>query len=53
MTVIFSEKKTPISLIPFPMITICPETKALKEKLDVAAMFRSSNGTKKKLTDIE
>lgn len=30
----FAEKSTPVWQIPFPAVTICPETKALKESID-------------------
>lgn len=35
VTMAMNEKQLPISTIPFPMITICPEIKTYKEKLDI------------------
>lgn len=32
--VTFDEKSTPISFIPFPAVTICPEIKAMRDKLN-------------------
>lgn len=36
----FAENSTPIWEIPFPAVTICPETKSIKEELDFSATFR-------------
>lgn len=34
-----SEKEAPISTIPFPGVTICPQTKTKKEKLDLISAY--------------
>lgn len=34
--VAFADKTTPVWKIPFPAVTICPETKALKEYVDIS-----------------
>lgn len=36
----FAENSTPIWEIPFPAVTICPETKSIKEELDFSETFR-------------
>lgn len=38
-----AEKSIPVSTIPFPAITICPETKAYKEKFNFTAMYHTMN----------
>lgn len=35
----FSEKSTPIYEIPFPSVTICPETKAKKNMIDFTETY--------------
>lgn len=40
----FTEKPAPISKIPFPTVTICPETKAHVTKFDVTNAFNYING---------
>lgn len=35
----FSEKSTPIYRIPFPSVTICPETKANKSMIDFTKVY--------------
>lgn len=37
-----AEKPSPISLIPFPTVTICPETKTYKSKLDLTHLNEMS-----------
>lgn len=36
----FAETSTPVWQIPFPAVTICPETKVSKEELDFSEAFR-------------
>lgn len=36
----FAEKSTPVWQIPFPAVTICPETKAMKKHLDFTKAYR-------------
>lgn len=40
----FTEKPAPISRIPFPTVTICPETKAHVNKFDVTNAYNFING---------
>jgi acid-sensing ion channel, other len=35
----FAEKSTPVWEIPFPAVTICPETKATKNQIDFAKNY--------------
>ena len=35
----FAEKSTPVWQIPFPAVTICPETKTYMEKLNFTEVF--------------
>lgn len=44
VTMCFTEKPGPISKIPFPTVTICPETKAHVNKFDVTNAFNFING---------
>ncbi|XP_031638214.1 pickpocket protein 28-like [Contarinia nasturtii] len=37
----FAEKSTPISMIPFPAVTICPETKTYMDKLNITDAFHT------------
>ncbi|XP_055305956.1 pickpocket protein 28-like, partial [Sitodiplosis mosellana] len=37
----FNEKDAPISAIPFPTVTICPETKAFKNKFEINPVYDS------------
>lgn len=47
----FAEKSTPVWQIPFPAVTICPETKVLKEHLDFTKAYRmSTNDEQENLT---
>lgn len=39
--VTFSDKPTPVWKIPFPAVTICPETKALKKYVDVSKCYHA------------
>lgn len=41
VTYSFSEKQVSISSIPFPTVTICPETKTKKAKLDLISVYYS------------
>lgn len=41
VTMSFTDKEVLVSSIPFPTVTICPETKAYKEKLDVIAAYNT------------
>lgn len=41
----FAEKSTSIWSIPFPAITICPQTKALKEKFNFTDAYHIFSGT--------
>lgn len=36
----FAEKSTPVWQIPFPAVTICPETKAMKQHVDFTKAYR-------------
>lgn len=48
------EQAVPISKIPFPTITICPETKTSKDKLDLVSIYHAlENSQKENLTDLE
>jgi acid-sensing ion channel, other len=55
----FAEKSTPVWQIPFPAVTICPETKALKEKIDFTKGYfaiklsNSSSLTSEELRNLE
>lgn len=40
----FTEKPSPISKIPFPTVTICPETKAHISKFNVTDAYNSVKG---------
>lgn len=53
VTLSFTEKEATISMIPFPAITICPETKANKDKLDLMAAYEFVKSTGKNLSSIE
>lgn len=35
----FDERQTPISAVPFPAITICPEIKAERDKLNYTSAY--------------
>lgn len=35
----FTEAALPVSVIPFPTVTICPETKTYSEKLNLNTAF--------------
>lgn len=50
--VTFAETLTPVWTIPFPAVTICPETKALKTHIDITKGYRAvvSNYTEFNLT---
>lgn len=43
----FAEKSTPVWAIPFPAVTICPETKTYMDKLNFTETF---NALKENLT---
>lgn len=45
----FNELDVPISAVPFPSVTICPQTKTLKSKLNLTYVIKHAN----KLSDIE
>lgn len=50
----FADKSTPVWKIPFPAITICPETKTLKSDVDFSYGFRmAKKGFKENLTNNE
>lgn len=49
----FTEKESPISSVPFPTVTICPETKASRDKLDVVGGYHNIKSQHMNLTDIE
>lgn len=53
VTISFSEHNIPISSIPFPTVTICPETKAQKSKLDLFNAYHMMKTKKSNLSDIE
>src|SRR5690349_3656385 len=36
----FAEKSTPVWQIPFPAVTICPETKAMKSQIDFTKVYK-------------
>lgn len=48
-----TEREMPISEIPFPAVTICPETKTYYDKLDVSAAYKSLIEQKNNFSDIE
>lgn len=41
----FAEKSTPVWQIPFPAVTICPETKARSEYLNFSQVYFQMNDT--------
>lgn len=43
----FAEKATPIWAIPFPAVTICPETKFYSKKLNFTHAYRMMRDGKK------
>ena len=49
----FNEKSTPVWQIPFPAVTICPETKALKNNIDFTKWFHLVNDSKLTQKDAE
>lgn len=55
VTYSFSEKQVSISSIPFPMITVCPETKTMRDKLDLISVYYSKlmNVSKSKFYFVE
>lgn len=53
VSVTFTERDAPISAIPFPMVTICPETKTTKEKLDLFSTYHAIKDQKMNLSEIE
>lgn len=47
----FAEKSTPVWQIPFPAVTICPETKAMQEHVDFTQAYKMIHlGEKENLT---
>lgn len=50
---ILSEKEKPISMIPFPTVTICPQTKLYKNKLDLTNLYGVWMNAPENLSDIE
>lgn len=48
VTISLSQQKVSISEIPFPKVTICPESKADKEKIDLSSsdLGRIASGIK-------
>lgn len=53
VTISFTEKERPISAIPFPTVTICPETKAPKHVFDVTKHINDYLDSNSNLTDTE
>lgn len=47
------EKENTIESIPFPMVTLCVETKFYKREFDVAAVFHSFKQSLANISDIE
>lgn len=41
VTMDFTEKEETIAAIPFPTVTICPETKANKLKIDIVSTYHA------------
>lgn len=41
VTMSFTEKSVPITKIPFPAVTVCPEIKAMKFEFDVSSALKS------------
>lgn len=41
----FAEKSTPVWQIPFPAVTICPETKALSRYINFTEVYSQMNET--------
>lgn len=52
VTMTMNEKQIPISTIPFPTVTICPEIKTYKVKLDISRVYNLPKETRD-LTDME
>lgn len=50
VTMSLNEREAPVSTIPFPTVTICPETKTYMNKLNTTFAFRTPIDN---LTDIE
>lgn len=49
----FKEKMFYVNDIPFPTVTICPETKVVKEKLDLLSAYHALVKKKRNLNDDE
>lgn len=49
----FSDHEIPISVIPFPTVTICPETKASKNQLDLIYAYYALKTSQPNLTATE
>lgn len=48
-----TERDSSIASIPFPMVTICPQTKTYQSKLDVTSAYRTLKESKELLSDTE
>lgn len=53
VTMSMTEKLVPISTIPFPTITICPEIKTYKEMLDLTRLIHDLSMDKWEFTELE
>lgn len=53
VTMSFTEKERPISAVPFPTVTICPETKVSKLKFDVSEQLDDMLESKSNLSQVE
>lgn len=53
VTMTFTQKELKISDIPFPTVTICPETKAYAHKLNITSAYHLLKEQRENLTDIE
>lgn len=53
VTISFTEKEFPISAIPFPTVTICPDIKTVKEKLDIQEAFLLPKPSRERLPAVK
>lgn len=53
VTLSISEKESPISMIPFPTVTICPHIKFRHQKLDLPNAYRNWSQAPENISDIQ
>lgn len=53
VTMSLTEKEMPVSAIPFPTVTICPETKTYAKKINVTDAYHSLLEESRNLTETE